>query len=748
MDELLGSRYVLHESIGQGGMGRVYRGTVRETEAPVAVKMLKPELVADPDIVARFIQERSILLTIKHANIVRVIDLVVEGQTLAIVMEYIEGKDLRHELLAKRTLPPAEVARHGCELLDGLAAVHAAGIVHRDVKPENLLVDTSGNRPELKLTDFGVARLTYGSLTKVSSLIGTPEYMAPELADHESATSAADLYSAGIVLYEMLAGRTPFAGGHPVAVLRRHIDEPPPPIPGAPIQLWALIATLLAKDPDRRPESAAQLAAALAIMRPSLADLPALEPMPAPVFPPIAARRPAVPPEPQTVQRGTPPSPPSPPSPAPPSPASPLAPAVPQALPPYELVITPTPQGPPVYAPPLIYAAPPPPSRSSRSLSLPIIVSALIAVLIVGGAAAARTFLLHSSSNDQPKSVRPVTYVFQPQAYSDGLLIVRRWTLSGPGGSVLTESVSASSSDGQPHQVTFFEAIPTSIAASVKTVHFTPAATVVEADPEVQWELNLPAHGTLSVGYRATVAPDGASAARLQQWANALTALQQRLHLPTPATIAISSLTITPQSMSLVQKESAQLTLAGQLASGSNVPSRILSGAVWRSSDPDVGYVTQAGVLVATGPGHTDITAEVAGALATATVSVSAPVVIVSPAPSQSSTGTGEGGGSTGTVISGYEVFHSCRGDSCGLSVHSGPGDSYPVTGDLANLEPVEIVCQASGEPKTNTLGISSSVWDKLASGGYVSDLYVDTPGVRLSPTQSGFTQGIPQCST
>ena len=280
VDELLGSRYLLHERVGQGGMGQVYRGSVRETGSPVAVKVLKPELVSDPDIVARFFQERSILLSITHANIVRLIDLVVEGQTLAIVMEFVKGKDLRHELLAKRTLPPSEVARYGCQLLDGLAAVHAAGIVHRDVKPENLLLDTSGGRPELKLTDFGVARLTYGSLTKVSSLIGTPEYMAPELADYEHATVAADLYSTGIVLYELLAGRTPFGGGHPVAVLRRHIDEPPPPIPGAPVQLWTLIASLLAKDPQIRPASAAQLAAALAIMRPSLADLPALEPRP------------------------------------------------------------------------------------------------------------------------------------------------------------------------------------------------------------------------------------------------------------------------------------------------------------------------------------------------------------------------------------------------------------------------------------------------------------------------------------
>ena len=254
MDQLLGSKYTIGEQIGRGGMGQVFRGSIRENGAPVAVKLLKPELLSDPDIVARFFRERSILLSTSHPNVARVIDLVVEGQTLAIVMELIDGLDLRRELTAKGTLAPAEAVRYGRELLDGLAAVHEAGIVHRDVKPENLLVDTSGDQPHIKLTDFGIARLTYGgSLTRLSSVIGTPEYMAPEIADHDTATPAADLYSTGIVLYEMLAGRTPFAGGHALAVLHRHLTAEPPPIQDAPPVLWALIDSLLAKDPACAP---------------------------------------------------------------------------------------------------------------------------------------------------------------------------------------------------------------------------------------------------------------------------------------------------------------------------------------------------------------------------------------------------------------------------------------------------------------------------------------------------------------
>ena len=277
MDRLLGSRYVLHDLLGRGAMGEVYRGTVRGSGAAVAVKLLKPELVSDPETVARFFQERSILTAIDHPNVVRVVDLVAEGDVLAIVMELVQGLDLRRLLRARQTLPPADAVRLVCQLLDGLAAVHAAGIVHRDVKPENMLVDGTAAQPRIRLTDFGVARLSYGaSLTKVSSIIGTPEYMAPEVADHDSAAPSADLYSAGIVLYEMLSGRTPFAGGHPLAVLRRHVEQPPPPIPGIPAPLRAQLEALLAKDPGDRPPSAAQAAASLARLAGSLAELPPL----------------------------------------------------------------------------------------------------------------------------------------------------------------------------------------------------------------------------------------------------------------------------------------------------------------------------------------------------------------------------------------------------------------------------------------------------------------------------------------
>jgi serine/threonine protein kinase len=205
----LGSRYVLHDVLGRGAMGEVFHGSVRESGAAVAVKVLKAELVADTEVVSRFVQERSILTSIDHPNVVRVIDLVVEGETLGIVMELVWGQDLRRTLTEERTHPPAAAAGLIRQVLAGLTAVHDAGVLHRDVKPENILLDSYGDRVRVKLTDFGVARLTYGtSLTRTTGLIGTPDYMAPETALAGTATSASDLYSAGIVLYELLAGRS------------------------------------------------------------------------------------------------------------------------------------------------------------------------------------------------------------------------------------------------------------------------------------------------------------------------------------------------------------------------------------------------------------------------------------------------------------------------------------------------------------------------------------------------------------
>ena len=757
MDQPLGSKYMLHELVGRGAMGQVYRGTIREIGTPVAVKILKPELVSDPDVVARFFQERSILLSIDHPNVVRILDLVVEGETVGIVMELVENQDLRRELLATPTLPPAEVARYGCEVFSGLAAVHEAGIVHRDVKPENLLIDTTGSESRLKLTDFGVARLTYGgSLTKLSSLIGTPEYMAPEIADHETATPAADLYSAGIVLYEMLSGRTPFAGGHPMAVLRRHLDEEPPAVPGAPAPMLTLIDSLLAKDPDSRPQSALQAAAALTAMKPSLVDLPALTPMPALAFRAVTPRRSTAHPDTQAVPRSS------------------LA-----TAPDVEVPALTDEAGLTIDAPSrAVRIRIPPPDGTSRPETAPrasdggtaarradasgrddparpwfrrsgprFFLALALAALVA--AATVITVRHPFRSPETSHAAQAVSYAFAPQDYPNDLLIVRHWTLSGPDGSQLTETITASSTDGRPHAVSFTEAIPPVLAAVVKTVRFTSGAKVVQRHRLVRWRLQLPAQGTVAVGYRASVRPAGATRSRLARWADALTTMQKQFHLVIPADAAIQSLVISPAAIQMFSNQTVQLMLEGQLENGSSATQHVLGSVTWASANPAVATVSSSGLVTATGAGDTDITARVRGILASASLVVLNPPpvpVSSSPSPSQTSSGTGPAPCPTCT----YRVFHSCRGlAGCGLIVRSGPGSSYSEITTLPNKATIQIACQVTGELETNTKGIASYVWDELnlsGQAGYVSDLYVNTHGALIAPNEFGFTPAIPQC--
>ncbi|MEU4511011.1 protein kinase [Nonomuraea wenchangensis] len=274
----LGSRYTLLEEIGGGGMGTVWRARERDTGEVVAVKLLRDGLAGDPDLVLRFVQERNVMRALRHPSIVTVRDFVVEGDRLALVMDLVEGGDLRDLLRRRGTLPAGEAARLLAQVAAALAAAHAAGVAHRDVKPGNVLIEAGTGLA--RLTDFGVARIVHGpGLTQTSSIIGTPAYLAPEVAGGDAATPAVDVYALGLILYELLAGRPPFVGEHPMALLRQHASSMPRRLPGMPDVLWQVIAACVAKEPGARPEAAA-VARALTDAAPSLAAHPALPPIP------------------------------------------------------------------------------------------------------------------------------------------------------------------------------------------------------------------------------------------------------------------------------------------------------------------------------------------------------------------------------------------------------------------------------------------------------------------------------------
>ena len=257
----MGSRYVLQERLGIGGMGVVHRAARRDGSADRAIKLLRPELAEDPTIRDRFIQECNLMRAMRSPNLVAVEDLIVDGDDIAIVMELVQGGTLRDHLEATGPLPPEVALDVVRQVLVGLMKVHAVGIVHRDLKPENvLLVGVPGQDGFVaKVSDFGIARLVNGPrMTGTNVFIGTPHYSAPELIEGNTPTTAADVYAAGVVLYELLSGATPFAGASGYVLMTRQLTNPAPRTDAIADPIWSLLEAWLAIDLDVRPGNAAE----------------------------------------------------------------------------------------------------------------------------------------------------------------------------------------------------------------------------------------------------------------------------------------------------------------------------------------------------------------------------------------------------------------------------------------------------------------------------------------------------------
>ena len=289
----LGAHHVLLRPIGRGASGRVWEAVDERTGEHVAAKVLRPEFADDHAVVAGFLAERGMLVGLRHPSIVAVRDLVAEGGRLAILMDLMDGGSLRGALDERGTLPPTDVAGVLVQVLDALAHAQVAGVQHRDVKPDNVLLtaDWEALAPgSVKLADFGVARLVEQNRHLSTGILGTPEYMSPELITTGRSGFPADVYAAGVLGYELLAGRTPFAGpGNDYSVAHRQVNLEPPRL-RVPGPLWRLLASMLAKDPAERP-TAASAAAALRALTGSLDGVGALAPQ-APVEDFRAAERP------------------------------------------------------------------------------------------------------------------------------------------------------------------------------------------------------------------------------------------------------------------------------------------------------------------------------------------------------------------------------------------------------------------------------------------------------------------------
>lgn len=276
--QALGAGYRFVELVGRGAVGEVWTVTDREGNT-LAAKVLRTEHAQDPDLVERFVRERSVLVGLQHERIVRIRDMVVEGPRLAIVMDYLAGGSLRDVLLTRGRLRPEAAFEAAADVLEALAAAHAQGVTHRDVKPDNVLLEAApgGSLGALRVSDFGIAGVVGERIRQTTGLLGTPQYMPPELISRGESGPAGDVYASGVVLYELLAGRSPFAGkGTDFTVAYRHVTAIAPAL-DLPVDAHAVLDRLLSKDPAARP-SAVEAASQLRRAAKNLAGLDVLEP--------------------------------------------------------------------------------------------------------------------------------------------------------------------------------------------------------------------------------------------------------------------------------------------------------------------------------------------------------------------------------------------------------------------------------------------------------------------------------------
>ncbi|WP_433090461.1 serine/threonine-protein kinase [Dactylosporangium sp. CA-052675] len=285
----LGGRYRLDERIAGGGMGDVWRGTDEVLGRTVAIKVLLSALMEEPGFAERFRGEARTMATINHPGVVDIYDYGSENGTAFLIMEYVEGDALSRTLSRVGRLTPARAMALIAQAADALHAAHEKGIVHRDVKPGNLLVRPNGT---LVLTDFGIARsAAVAQLTAAGSVLGTASYISPEQASGAQATPLSDVYALGVVAYQCLSGARPFEGENPLEIAMRHVRDMPPPLPAdIPPPVAQLVERAMAKDPAARWPSAAALAQAARRVSGQLsggtAAGPAVPPMGAPMGPP------------------------------------------------------------------------------------------------------------------------------------------------------------------------------------------------------------------------------------------------------------------------------------------------------------------------------------------------------------------------------------------------------------------------------------------------------------------------------
>jgi YVTN family beta-propeller protein len=370
--------YRIEAVAGEGGMGRVYRATQMGLKRQVALKLIVPELAGDADFRARFERESHLTASIDHPNVIPVYEAGEADGRLFIAMRWVEGTDLRSLIVSEGSLNPTRAVAIVEQIGEALDAAHSGGLVHRDVKPANVMLTATHGREHAYLTDFGLTKKTASTtaLTRAGHFVGTPDYMPPEQIKGERADAHADVYALGCLLFHALTGQPPYDRDTEVAKMYAHLHDPPPSaaetVPGTPVGLDAVITRALAKDPDQRYPSAGDLGrasrAALTGADPSQPERSLATGLAAPRGPEMA---PTAPPA------GAAPTAPG---------AAPTAPgAAPTSPPPVPTAPAPTPTEPPPPAAPTPTSGAPPRERPRR-LALPIAIAALLVLAAVAAA--------------------------------------------------------------------------------------------------------------------------------------------------------------------------------------------------------------------------------------------------------------------------------------------------------------------------------------------------------------------------
>jgi hypothetical protein len=575
--------YRLEEQIGRGGMAVVFRAHDERLNRPVALKILAPLLAADVAFRQRFIAESQAAAAVDDPNIIPIYEAGEADGVLFIAMRLVRGGDLKTMVAQHGPLSPGRAEWILSAVASALDAAHAAGLIHRDVKPANMLLETRPGRPDhVYLSDFGVSKaaLATTGLTGSGQFLGTVDYAAPEQIQDRSVDGRTDQYALGCSAFELLCGQPPFFGKQWMAGMYAHVSQAPPPptslradLPAAVDQVFARV---LAKSPDDRyatcQDFAAALETALGVRRYAAEEPAGTRLRPATdradddaTLAPVAAAQ----------GDGT---------------------VLARGDDPQE-----TPADQPTTVSVTVGGSP---AARRRVRPLRVLVAAGAAVALACAAAAAALLATRSAG--------PASFQFAQQDFPGGLTLRQAWTLTGPGGSLLDVTMTATNTTAAPLTAQLEEPVPSAVAADPSRLTFHPAAKLLTASRVAVWDLNLPPRRSVVVRYQADEPPEGASQARLLRLAGAFAAVsgQEVLERITPGGV-LQSVTITPGSLSLTVGQRASLTVRGSLSNGSRAGAAMLAGAVWTSADPAVAAVSRGGLVVGESAGVTAVTVRV-----------------------------------------------------------------------------------------------------------------------------------------